>query len=189
MKKQNSHRQPPRRNLVNTARCLVDAVEGDKRVGDDDSHAPILEQGLIAFHSQRPWQNGAMLLDELVRTSDAVASTRSRLAKVNELAGLLLRLDPADIPTAVGLLTAKPRQGRVGIGWSSMRAARGEPAPEPNHTLAHLDVVLDGLLGAAGAGSTVERAATLRTLMAQATEREQALIIGVQLGELRTGAL
>jgi hypothetical protein len=54
MKKQNSHRQPLRRNLVNTARCLVDAVEGDKRVGDDDSHAPILEQGLIAFHSQRP---------------------------------------------------------------------------------------------------------------------------------------
>jgi DNA ligase-1 len=130
-----------------------------------------------------------MLLDELVRTSEAVAATRSRLAKVNELAGLLLRLDPADIPTAVGLLTAKPRQGRVGIGWSGMRAARGEPAPEPNLTIAHLDVALDRLLAAAGAGSSVERAATLRTLMAEATEREQAFIAGVLLGELRTGAL
>ncbi|MBT2597890.1 ATP-dependent DNA ligase, partial [Arthrobacter sp. ISL-72] len=130
-----------------------------------------------------------MLLDELVRTSEAVAATRSRLAKVNELAGLLLRLDPADIPTAVGLLTARPRQGRVGIGWSGMRAARGEPAPEPNLTIAHLDAALDRLLAAAGAGSTVERAATLRTLMAAATEREQAFIAGVLLGELRTGAL
>ena len=122
-----------------------------------------------------------MLLDDLVRTSEAVAANRSRLAKVNELAGLLLRLDPADIPTAVGLLTAKPRQGRVGIGWSGMRAARGEPAPEPNLTIAHLDAALDQLLAAAGAGSTVERAATLRTLMEEATEREQSFIAGVLL--------
>lgn len=41
-------------NPVNTARWLVDAVEGDKRVGYDDSPAPVLEQGLIAFQSQRP---------------------------------------------------------------------------------------------------------------------------------------
>ena len=47
-----------------------------------------------------------MLLDELVLTSDAVASTRSRLAKVAALADLLRRLEPADIATAVGLLTA-----------------------------------------------------------------------------------
>src|SRR6478735_2708860 len=126
-----------------------------------------------------------MLLDELVRTSEAIAATRSRLAKVNELAGLLLRLDPADIPTAVGLLTAKPRQGRVGIGWNGMRAARVEPAPEPNLTIAHLDAALDRLQAAGGAGSSVERTATLRTLMAVATEREQAFIAGVLLGDLR----
>ena len=51
-----------------------------------------------------------MLLDVLVRTLEAVAATRSRLGKVNELADLLLRLDPADIPTAVGLLTVKIRR-------------------------------------------------------------------------------
>jgi DNA ligase-1 len=36
-----------------------------------------------------------MLLDELVRTTDAVASTRSRLAKVDALANLLRRREPA----------------------------------------------------------------------------------------------
>ena len=49
--------------------------------------------------------------------------------------------------------------------------------------------MLDRLLAAAGTGSAMERAATLRTLMAEATEREQAFIAGVLLGELRTGAL
>jgi DNA ligase-1 len=55
--------------------------------------------------------------------------------------------------------------------------------------VADLDAALDRLLAAVGAGSAAERAATLRTLTAAATEREQAFISGVLLGELRTGAL
>ena len=55
-----------------------------------------------------------MLLDELVTTADAVASTRSRLAKVDALADLLGRLEPDEIAPAVGFLVGKPRQGRVG---------------------------------------------------------------------------
>jgi DNA ligase-1 len=130
-----------------------------------------------------------MLLDELVKTTDAVASTRSRLAKVDFLAGLLRRLEPAEIGTAVGLLIARPRQGRVSIGWRGMTAAMGEPASAPSLTVADLDAALDRLLAASGTGSAAERAATLRTLTAAATEREQAFIAGVLLGELRTGAL
>ncbi|MDI3193818.1 ATP-dependent DNA ligase [Pseudarthrobacter sp. AL07] len=130
-----------------------------------------------------------MLLDELVKTSDAVASTRSRLAKVDALADLLRRLEPVDIATAVGLLIAQPRQGRVGIGWRGMTAAMGEPAAEPSLTVADLDAALDRLLATSGAGSVAERAAMLRLLTAAATEREQAFIAGVLLGELRTGAL
>ncbi|BAS10115.1 probable DNA ligase [Arthrobacter sp. Hiyo4] len=70
-----------------------------------------------------------MLLDELVKTTDAVASTRSRLAKVDALADLLRRLEPVDIAAAVGLLIARPRQGRVGIGWRGMTAAMGSRPP------------------------------------------------------------
>ncbi|MDQ0868602.1 DNA ligase-1 [Arthrobacter sp. V1I9] len=130
-----------------------------------------------------------MLLDELVKTADAVASTRSRLAKVDALADLLRRLEPGEIATAVGLLTARPRQGRVGVGWRGMSAAMGEPAAGPSLTVAALDAALDRLLVPSGAGSAAERAATLRSLTAAATEREQAFIAGVLLGELRTGAL
>lgn len=130
-----------------------------------------------------------MLLDELVRTTQAVTSTRSRLAKVDALADLLRRLQPGDIATVVGLLTARPRQGRVGVGWSGMSAAMGEPAAEPSLTVADLDAALDRLLVSAGTGSAAERATTLRLLTAAATEREQAFIAGVLLGELRTGAL
>jgi DNA ligase-1 len=130
-----------------------------------------------------------MLLDELVKTADAVASTRSRLAKVDALADLLRRLEPGEIATAVGLLTARPRQGRVGVGWRGMSAAMGEPAAGPSLTVANLDAALDRLLVPSGAGSAAERAATLRSLTAAATEREQAFIAGVLLGELRTGAL
>ncbi|MFJ6303497.1 ATP-dependent DNA ligase [Pseudarthrobacter oxydans] len=130
-----------------------------------------------------------MLLDELVKTTDKVASTRSRLAKVEALADLLRRLEPGEVATAVGLLTARPRQGRVGVGWRGMSAAMGEPAAEPRLSVADLDAALDRLLATGGAGSAAERAATLRTLTAAATEREQAFIAGVMLGELRTGAL
>ena len=130
-----------------------------------------------------------MLLLELVETTKAVASTRSRLAKVDALAHLLRRLEPAEIPTAVGLLSAKPRQGRVGVGWSAVAAAKADPAAEPRLTVSDFDTALDRLLATAGSGSGAERAAILNTLMAAATEPEQSFIAGVLLGELRTGAL
>lgn len=138
---------------------------------------------------RRAWQTDAMLLDELVTTTAAVASTRSRLAKVDALAGLLRRLEPGEIEIAVGLLAARPRQGRVGVGWRGMRAAMGEPAVEPSLTVADLDAALGRLLATSGTGSAADRTETLRTLMAAATEREQAFIAGVLLGELRSGAL
>src|SRR6476659_6411755 len=138
---------------------------------------------------QCPWQDGAMLLLELVDTTKAVASTRSRLAKVDALAHLLRRLEPAEIPTAVGLLSAKPRQGRVGVGWSAVAAAKEEPAAEPSLTVADFDAALDRLLATAGSGSGAGRASILGTLMGAAIASEQSFIACVLLGELRTCAL
>lgn len=130
-----------------------------------------------------------MLLLELVDTTKTVASTRSRLAKVDALANLLRRLEPGEIPTAVGLLSAKPRQGRVGVGWSAVAAVKEEPAAEPSLTIADFDAALDRLLATAGTGSGTGRLAILRKLLAAATGPEQSFITGVLLGELRTGAL
>ncbi|MFX5570761.1 hypothetical protein ABTD96_20780, partial [Acinetobacter baumannii] len=61
-----------------------------------------------------------MLLGELQVALATAAATRSRLAKVDALADVLGRLAPDEVVPAVGLLTAAPRQGRLGIGWRTL---------------------------------------------------------------------
>ncbi len=130
-----------------------------------------------------------MLLDALVVTADTVASTRSRLAKVDALSTLLAKLDPDEIAPAVGFLLGKPRQGRVGVGWRGVSAAMGTPADGSKLTVADLDALLDRLAATSGAGSTGDRSRELREFTERATEREQGFVVRVLLGEMRTGAL
>ncbi|MEN2742832.1 ATP-dependent DNA ligase [Microbacterium sp. X-17] len=130
-----------------------------------------------------------MLLAAVVETSEAVAGTRSRLAKVDALASLLRRLDAAEIPIAVGFLTASPRQGRVGVGWRGMSALAVEPATAPTLTIEEVDAALDALAATSGAGSAAVRGDTLRGLAERATGPEWDFLRRVILGELRTGAL
>jgi len=130
-----------------------------------------------------------VLLDALVTTAETVASTRSRLAKVDALAALLAQLEPDEIAPAVGFLVGKARQGRVGVGWRGLSGAMGDPAAEPTLTVDDLDSLLDRLAALSGAGSATERNRVLREFTARATEREQDFIARVLLGEMRTGAL
>ncbi len=130
-----------------------------------------------------------MLLENLVTTAETVAATRSRLAKVEALAQLLRRLEPQDIPPAVGFLIGRPRQGRVGVGWRGISGAMGNPAGEPSLTVAEFDVLLDRLATTSGSGSDAERGRALGELMSRATEREQDFLARVLLGDVRTGAL
>ena len=132
-----------------------------------------------------------MLLDELVITTDTVTATRSRLAKVEALAGLLGRLEADEIAPAVGFLVGKARQGRVGVGWRGMSAAMGDAADVSSLTVADLDAALDRLaaLSGSGSGSSGGRARELRELAARSTEREQDFIRRVLIGDMRTGAL
>lgn len=132
-----------------------------------------------------------MLLDALVTTTDAVAATRSRLAKVDALADLLGRLEPDEIAPAVGFLIGRARQGRVGVGWRGLAAAIGDAADDASLTVADLDAALDRLaaLSGSGSGSSGERARELRGLTTRATEREQDFIRRVLIGDMRTGAL
>ena len=71
-----------------------------------------------------------MLLDELVRTSRAVAEAGSRLTKISLLGDLLRRLAPDEIEIAIGMLSGEPRQGRIGIGYATLWAAKDAPAGE-----------------------------------------------------------
>jgi DNA ligase 1 len=130
-----------------------------------------------------------VLLDEIVKTADAVATNRSRLAKVEALAAQLAILEPDEIAPAVGFLIGKPRQGRVGVGWRGVAATMSTPAAEPSLTVADLDGLLDQIAATSGTGSAGERSRELRDFTARATEREQSFVTRVLLGEMRTGAL
>jgi DNA ligase-1 len=130
-----------------------------------------------------------MLLHELVTATDAVASTSSRLAKVAALAAALRQLEPDEIAPAIGLLTASPRQGRLGVGWRRLSNLDVTHADEPTLTVGEVDAALDRLAGADGPGSVATRAAALDELAGAATAGEWDFLARVMLGELRTGAL
>ncbi len=130
-----------------------------------------------------------MLLADVVDTVAVVSATRSRLAKIDALAALLSRLSSDEIATSVGLLTASPRQGRLGTGWRSIAALEVEHAAEPTLTIGDVDAALERLAAASGAGSHAERSHALRGLAQRATTAEWDFLARVILGELRTGAL
>jgi DNA ligase-1 len=130
-----------------------------------------------------------MLLAALVDTADAVASTRSRLAKVEALASLLAKLEPDEIAPAIGFLLGKPRQGRVGVGWRGVAAAMGTPAAASSISVADLDALLERLAATSGSGSAGDRSRALGDFTGRATAREQDFLGRVLLGEMRTGAL
>jgi DNA ligase-1 len=131
-----------------------------------------------------------MELHDIVETSRQVAATPGRRSKIELLANCLARAAPAWIEAAVGLLSGSPRQGRIGIGYATLRDARSvPPAASPTLTVAELDGALDRLLEVRGKGAGAERARLLQELFARATADEQDFSVRLLLGELRQGAL
>ena len=131
-----------------------------------------------------------MKLNDLVVVSNTVASTPSRLKKVDLLADLLRRAEPGEIPIAIGFLTGWPRQGRIGIGWATLDAARPpNAATEPTLTLADVDQAFTALKAVSGKQSGAERRRLLSELMSRATADEQQFLFALGIGEVRQGAL
>jgi DNA ligase-1 len=131
-----------------------------------------------------------MKLHEIVETSARVAAISGRRAKIELLASCLARAAPVWVEAAVGLLSGAPRQGKIGIGYATLRAVRqASPADAPTLTLAELDAALDRLLEVRGKGTGAARARLLHELFARATADEQDFLVRLLLGELRQGAL
>ncbi len=130
-----------------------------------------------------------MLLADLVATSQAVAATRARSAKVAGLATLLQRLAPEEIEPAVAFLAGHPRQGKIGIGWATLRAVDPPPAAMPSIEVLELDAAVSALQALGGPGSSTRRHDLLDRLLARATEAEADFIRRLLIGELRQGAL
>ncbi|WEG09978.1 ATP-dependent DNA ligase [Microbacterium horticulturae] len=130
-----------------------------------------------------------MLLSVLVEVVAAVAATRSRLQKIDALAGLLRGLAPDEIRAAAGLLLGSPRQGRLGVGWRGLMALQVTHADAASLTIADVDAAFEELAAASGPGSGQRRERVLRELAERATASEWDLVVRAMLGELRTGAL
>jgi DNA ligase-1 len=130
-----------------------------------------------------------MLLADVVTTSAAVAGTRSRLAKVKALAGLLAQAEPEAIAPAVAFLAGAPRQSRTGAGWRTLYDLVAAPSEVPVLTVERTDAILEELSRTAGKGSAQKRVDLLTELFAAATEREQEFLRRLMTGELRQGAL
>ena len=131
-----------------------------------------------------------MRLEDLVRTSSAVADASGRLDKIGLLAALLRRLGPGEIEIAIALLSGGLRQGRIGLGPATIWAAKPPTAAEAaTLSLADIDETFERIAGTGGAGSTGARQQLLHGLLRRATTSEQDFLMRVLVGELRQGAL
>jgi len=129
-------------------------------------------------------------LHELVTTSRQVAATSGRNAKIDLLAALLKQAAADEIETAIASLSGSLRQGRIGVGYAALRAARPEGAADrPTLDLTTVDAALEQVARTRGSGSAAVKDRLLRELFLRATEAEQEFLFRLLIGELRQGAL
>ena len=129
-----------------------------------------------------------MLLDEIARTSAAVAETSARSAKGAALASCLRDARPDEAPIAVAYLSGILPHGPIGVGWAALRDLP-PPAERPSLELLEVDAALRAIGAASGAGSQAARRRAVAELFSRATEPEQRFLRALLHGELRQGAL
>ncbi len=131
-----------------------------------------------------------MKLQELADLSAQVTRDSGRLAKIGHLAECLRRLEPGEIPIAVAYLCGELPQGKIGIGWSMLKAAlAGRPSENANLTLADTDACFEDVRRTTGPGSGRRRAEILAGLLGRASETEREFLQRLVMGEMRHGAL
>ena len=132
-----------------------------------------------------------MLLSSLVITSRQVAATSGRLAKIKLLADLLRQATPEEMELAIAYLSGATRQAKVGVGWATLRGARGSGlgATEAQPQIKDVDQTLDLISKTSGKGSATEKQKLLTSLFVRATAEEQDFLFRLMTGELRQGAL
>ena len=129
-----------------------------------------------------------MLLEEIARTSAAVAETSARSAKVASLAACLRDTRPEEGPIAVAYLSGTLPHGPIGVGWAALRDLP-PPAGQPALELLEVDAALRAIGAASGPGSQAARRLGVEELFSRATEPEQRFLRALLHGELRQGAL
>jgi DNA ligase-1 len=151
-----------------------------------------------------------VLLDQIVRTSAAVAGTPARKAKIQAIADLLGQVPVAEVPVAVAFLSGDLTQRQIGVGYAALvdllrtgpgqaqhetglagpaQEAAGPPAAEPVLTLAETDETFGAIGALAGPGSQAQRRQLLARLLRRATAAERDFLVRLLAGDLGQGAL
>ncbi|MGI9029596.1 MAG: ATP-dependent DNA ligase, partial [Ilumatobacteraceae bacterium] len=86
-------------------------------------------------------------------------------------------------------LTGAPVQGRIGVGWATIRSVQPEPATTASLTVGDVDRAITSLAALSGSGVVAARRSLLLDVLGRATGPEQRLLWSVLGGELRHGAL
>src|SRR5450755_76911 len=111
-----------------------------------------------------------MLLAAVVETSRRVTETTKRLQKVDLLASLLRELHPEEIEIVVAFLAGSIRQGRIGIGYATLRDASGPAAAAASLEVAEVDRTFQSVIATSGSGSQRQRFQLLHVMLSRATE-------------------
>jgi DNA ligase-1 len=130
-----------------------------------------------------------MLLNALVQTSNQVAATSGRLAKIKLLADLLRQAGPDEIELVIGYLSGRIRQSKPGVGWATLQKAQSHVGTMARLHVKDVDEMLEKIAKTSGKGSAGEKQRLLSELFAQATAEEQDFLFRLMTGELRQGAL
>jgi len=130
-----------------------------------------------------------MLLNALVTTSNQVAATSGRLAKIALLSDLLKHASPDEIELAIAYLSGTVRQSKVGVGWATLQKAKTHVGTSARLQLRDLDETLEKIATTSGKGSAGEKQRLLTDLFSRATAEEQDFLFRLLTGELRQGAL
>jgi len=140
-----------------------------------------------------------VLLSDLVATSDAVARSPGRKAKVGLIAALLARVPPAEVPAAVAFLSGELTQGQIGVGYATLSGLTGAVQPgdaeaahgpgSPVLTLTAVDATFGRIAAMIGPGSQAQRHDLLAAMLGRATPSERQFLIRLMAGDLRQGAL
>ena len=132
-----------------------------------------------------------MELAVLVAASAVVAATRSRTAKVAELARVLKLAAAAgerEVMLSAAFLSGRVPHGRLGVGYRTI-ASLPPPADVSTLLLADVDAAFAALATSSGAGSATTRRTALDALFSAATAPERDFLSGLVTGEVRQGAL
>ncbi|HDH03602.1 MAG TPA: ATP-dependent DNA ligase, partial [Actinobacteria bacterium] len=129
------------------------------------------------------------LFATLVDASADVAATSSRKDKSARLAELLRLVESDEVEVAVGFLIGAPRQGRIGVGFETLRGISGGSTADEVLGVLDVDRLLDELGELSGQGSQSRRRDLLESAFALTTGPEREFLTRLLIGEVRQGAL